>query len=106
MTQAYCHNFLYHVDSKKIVLYKLGMTRKDKKGKPSTHSTEEQMAKEVMNLFQSKTILTIRINHYQKHSEAEKEMLCDLFREITLCKIPARDNKNDLIFYLGKEARV
>lgn len=82
------------------------MARREKKGKLSTNSTEEQMAKEVMDLFGNKNVLTIRIYNYHKRSEKEKEMLCDLFREITLCKIPARDNKNDLIFYLGKEARV
>lgn len=82
------------------------MARREKKGKLSTNSTEEQMAQEVMDLFQNKNVLTIRIYNYHKRPEKEKEMLCDLFREITLCKIPARDNKNDLIFYLGKEARV
>lgn len=75
------------------------------KGKLSTNSAEEQMAQQVMDLFHCKEVLALRISDYHKRPESQKKMLCDLFREITLCKIPARDNKNDLIFYLGKEAQ-
>lgn len=67
---------------------------------------EKSVAQQVMDLYHTKQVLELRISDYHKRPESQKKMLCDLFREITLCKIPARDNKNDLIFYLGKEARV
>ena len=66
---------------------------------------EKSVAQQVMDLYHTKQVLELRISDYHKRPESQKKMLCDLFREITLCKIPARDNKNDLIFYLGKEAQ-
>lgn len=82
------------------------MARREKMGKQSTNSKEKQIAEMVMNLYDTDHVLALRIYDYHKRPESQKKMICDLFKEITLCKVPAQDGTNDLIFFLGKEASV
>lgn len=76
------------------------------KGNQSTFSKEKQMALKVMDLFHIDEIMALRIHNYHLRTNQQKQLLCDLFRPMTLCKLPAPDNRNDLIFYLRKEERV
>ena len=82
------------------------MARREKKGKLSTNSTEKQMAQEVMDLFEVDIVLPVRVDNYHNAPEWVKHELNNMLAPYTVCKMPMRDNKNGLIFYLGKEARV
>lgn len=81
------------------------MARREKKGKQSTCSQEEQMAQQVMDLFQVNAVVGLQVRNYHQLPEKVKERLCKSLSDVTLCKVPACGGKG-VIFFLGKEARV
>lgn len=82
------------------------MARREKKGKLSTNSTEEQMAEKVMDMCGVNVVLPVRVDNYHDAPEWVKRELTNMLAPHTVCKMPMRDNQNGLIFFLGKEARV
>ena len=84
--------------------------KKDKiyqrEGNSQTPAQEKDLAQQVMTLFQVDMVVQMQVEGYHLLPEPVKEKITNLLADVTICKIPARDNKNDLIFYLGKEARV
>lgn len=82
------------------------MASREKNGKLSTNSFEEQMAKKVLDLCGVNVVLPVRVDNYHQLPEWVKRELTNMLAPNTVCKMPARDNKNDLIFFLGKEAQI
>lgn len=74
-------------------------------GKHAADAEREKMAQQVMDLFQVDYVLELPVRNYHLLPECVKREITDTLAGITLCKVPARDQKNDLIFYLRKEAQ-
>ena len=67
---------------------------------------EEQLAQQVMDILDVKTACVLRVSNYHLMSEQAKRYLCETLMGVTLCKVPARDNNDDLCFILSKEVLV
>jgi len=67
---------------------------------------EEQLAQQVMDILDVKTACVLRVSNYHLMSEQAKCYLCETLMGVTLCKVPARDNNDDLCFILSKEVLV
>ena len=74
-------------------------------GKHAAVAEREKMAQQVMDLFQVDYVLELPVHNYHQLPECVKREITDTLKGITLCKVPARDQKDDLIFYLRKEAQ-
>lgn len=82
------------------------MAQREKSGKLSTDSFEEQMAEKMLHLFELNVVLPVRVDNYRNVPEWVKQELTAMLHPYTVCKMPDPDNENCLIFFLGKEARV
>lgn len=69
----------------------------------SEQTPEEQLAQQVMDILDVKTACVLRVSNYHLMSEQAKRYLCETLMGVTLCKVPARDNNDDLCFILSKE---
>ena len=71
--------------------------------KEPEQTPEEQLAQQVMDILDVKTACVLRVSNYHLMSEQAKRYLCETLMGVTLCKVPARDNNDDLCFILSKE---
>ena len=69
----------------------------------SEQTPEKQLAQQVMDILDVKTACVMRVSNYHLMSEQAKRYLCETLMGVTLCKVPARDNNDDLCFILSKE---
>ncbi len=72
----------------------------------SEQTPEEQLAQQVMDILDVKTACVLRVSNYHLMSEQAKRYLCETLMGVTLCKVPARNNNDDLCFILSKEVLV
>lgn len=61
-------------------------------------------SEQVISLFKVNAVVELPVLNYYKLSEEERKFMCELLKDITLCKIPI--GEESVCFYLGKEARV
>ena len=66
---------------------------------------EAKMAQQVMDLFHVKSVHVMYVSNYHQLPEWEKREVCDLYRNITLCKVPARNGKG-MWFFLSRGERL
>ena len=64
---------------------------------------EEDLIKQVKDLFLTDADFVLQVSNYHQLCEQEKRRMCSTFLPITLCKVPARDG-NGVLFFLSKEA--
>lgn len=81
------------------------MACREKNGKQSTSSFEEQIAEKLLNMCNVNVVLPVRVDNYHKLPEWAKREVTTMLASYTLCKVPDRDNQNDLLFFIGKEAQ-
>ena len=73
--------------------------------KNRAQQSEPQMARKVMDLFQIKNVHVMYVSNYHQLPEWEKREMCDLYMNITLCKVPARNGKG-MWFFMSKEVQL
>ena len=62
----------------------------------------EQAAQQVMDLFHVNAVNVLQVSNYYQMPECAKRALCDTLMDVTLCKVPAR-NDHFFFFFLSKE---
>lgn len=67
-------------------------------------SMEKSTAEKVMDLFKVNAVVELPVVNYHQLPQEQKDYMCDLLKELTLCKLPLPNG--GVCFYLGKEARV
>lgn len=75
------------------------------RGAQGKHAAETaKLTQQVMDLFHiNAAIIVLPVVNYHRMPEENKRILCDTLRDITLCKIPSR-NEDVMYFFLRKEA--
>lgn len=62
----------------------------------------EQAAQQVMDLFHVNAVNVLQVSNYYQMPECAKRALCDTLMDVTLCKVPARNDRG-MWFFLSKE---
>ena len=73
--------------------------------KNRAQQSELQLARKVMDLFHVNSVHVVYVSNYHQLPEWEKRVVCELYMNITLCKVPAR-NGNGMWFFLSKEVQL
>ena len=80
----------------------LALYRKKEQKQPSPI---EQTVQQVKDLFKVNAVFVLQVCNYYQMSEKSKRHLCETYLPITLCKVPARNDRG-MWFFLSKEVLV
>ena len=77
----------------------LALYRKQEQKQPSPI---EQTVQQVKDLFKVNAVFVLQVSNYYQMPECAKRALCDTLMDVTLCKVPARNDRG-MWFFLSKE---